>query len=406
MAARTAKVITNKEDLEKFYNLKEEDITFSFLVETLCEIKGKNHYNPYDIMEVPPNIYGPDGKKNKNKFTTTIGLWLFNKLFIEKELFDVFHYVNDVVNKKKMGAMIQKITYAVLEDDLDVSVQKNFLQKTQFTMRLVSALSANNTDTVLLSLEKISKEKAKLLKQYEKELKAGDELVMEKIEKQLVAYAKDMLKDDPGYDIYDSGMVSFDNNFKNMYIMKGMVKDPDPRKGFDFITSSYMGGVKKEEYPMFAKSQAAGPYSRGKLTETGGYMEKQFMYAYQHLQLDPPGSDCKTNKYITVTLDNSNISKYMYSYIIEGSKLVELTSKNVDKYKGKTVKFRFSSMCESKTGICSCCAGNLFYRLDMKNVGMLISQIGSILKNKNMKAFHDSQVSTNEMNPMKAFGLE
>ena len=80
----------------------------------------------------------------------------------------------------------------------------------------------------------------------------------------------------------------------------------------------------------------------------------------------------------------------MYCYIIEGSKLVEITSDNRDKYIGKTVKMRFAHMCKCKTGICEKCAGGLFKRLNMTNVGVATSQVASTLKNKCMKSFHDS----------------
>jgi len=403
MASRVSKEITNKDDLNELYSLKEEDITFSYLVKLFGEINGKRKYNTFDTMNVPPNTYGPEGKKNKNTFKTTVGLWIFNKLFIEKDLFDLFHYINTTINKKLMGKLLNKMSYAILEDDITMDIEKRFLQKTQFTMRLVSIISYNDTENMLTSMNAINKEKKRILKQYEKELENGDELVMERIEKHMISYAKDLLKDDPAYDIYDSGMVNFDNNFKNMYIMKGMVKDPDPDKGFNFITSSYMEGIKKEEYPALAKSQAAGAYSRGKLTGMGGYLEKLYVAALQHIMLEKDGTDCGTKRHITVELTENNAKIYMYSYMIEGGRLVELTSKNMDKYIGKTVKFRFSSMCESKKGICSKCAGTLFYRLKIDKVGLACSMLPSKLKLINMKAFHDSQVNTTEMDPMSAF---
>lgn len=403
MPKRVSKEITDKNDLSMLYNIQEKDITFGFIVELFGEINGKRRFNTYDTMRVPPNTYGPDGKKNKNTFITTVGLWIFNKLYIENELFDLLKYVNKTITKKVFKKILAKMTYAVLEDKISLDVQKRFLQKTQFTMRLVSVLSYNDDNDMLTSIKAINKEKKRILKQYEKELQAGDELVMEKIEKYMVKYAKDLLKDNPAYDIYDSGMVSFENNFKNMYIMKGMVKDPDPDKGFNFITSSYMEGIKKEEYPALAKSQAAGAYSRGKLTATGGYMEKLYVSALQHIMLDPDGSDCGTKRTKTVHLTSDNINIYMYSYIVEGSRLIELNSDNMDKYINKTVKFRFSDLCESKTGICSKCAGTLFYKLKVKNIGLSCSMLPSKLKLINMKAFHDSQVSTVEMDPMKAF---
>lgn len=99
----------------------------------------------------------------------------------------------------------------------------------------------------------------------------------------------------------------------------------------------------------------------------------------------------------------------MYNYIIEGSRLVELTTDNMSKYKGKTVKMRFSSMCQynKKDGcICSKCAGTLYYRTNKINVGNNVSIIFSTLKNVAMKNFHDSQERFIEMDPMKVFDMK
>ena len=82
----------------------------------------------------------------------------------------------------------------------------------------------------------------------------------------------------------------------------------------------------------------------------------------------------------------------MYNYIISGSSLVELTSKNRDKYLNKKVKLRFSSMCESKEYICSKCAGELFYKMGVKNVGLLNDTMAGVLMNAAMKKFHDATV--------------
>ena len=96
----------------------------------------------------------------------------------------------------------------------------------------------------------------------------------------------------------------------------------------------------------------------------------------------------------------------MYSYILEKGNLVELTTENQDKYLGKNVKMRFSSMCKSKTGICNKCAGNLFYRLDIYNIGSATPQIPSKVKVLLMKKFHDSVINFTEMDIEKAFGFK
>jgi hypothetical protein len=81
----------------------------------------------------------------------------------------------------------------------------------------------------------------------------------------------------------------------------------------------------------------------------------------------------------------------MYSYIKEGSKLIELTSENKDRYLGKTVKFRYASLCQMKNGVkCNKCVGNAWYRLGKENAGASTPKIPSTLKNISMKAFHDS----------------
>jgi hypothetical protein len=256
----------------------------------------------------------------------------------------------------------------------------------------------------------MDKKKMELYKKYKADIDAGKIDVAEKMEKELLEYAKEYMGDDPSMDMFSSGGGgTFGNNFKNLYIMKGPIKDPDPnaKQSYNVALSNYCDGISADEYTLVANSLAAGPYSRGKKTETGGYWEKLFVSALQHVVLDEAGTDCGTKHYITVTLTPKNISQYMYCYIIEGSKLVELTSDNRDKYLGKKVKMRFSSMCKRPNGkICNCCAGNLFYRVGVKNVGVACSNIASILKNICMKAFHDGTVSTTEIDPMHAFSLK
>ena len=93
----------------------------------------------------------------------------------------------------------------------------------------------------------------------------------------------------------------------------------------------------------------------------------------------------------------------MYSYIVEGSKLVRLDSTTMDKYKGKTVKIRFSSLCKNEC-ICNKCAGDLFYILNTPNIGTATPQLASIVKNIMMKSFHDSTEKFIQMDAMSAFG--
>lgn len=404
---RKARVVTNQEDIKYIANLTESDITSSFMMETFGEFNGKRRFNPYDEITIPAGSYGKD-KKNKKPFTTTVGIYVFNKYFIEQDLFDQFHYINEEISGDKHDEINDTLSYYLLEDKITVDQMKRYHKKVQKMMPFVSILSPTYSEKFLTSTSAINKKKEELIKKHKDAITAGDPVVAEQMEKELLDFARQYLKDDPSMDSYDSGARgSFKNNFKNMYVMKGAVKDPDPnaKQKYKIATSNYMDGIKPEEYVIYANSLSAGPFKRAKKTEIGGYLEKVFLYAYQHLKLDPPGSDCGTKRTIKVKLDKKNIKDWMYSYVVQGDKLIEITSENMNKFIGKTVNMRFSALCESKTGFCNHCFGNLPYRRGDLNVGISTTIVASTMKNKSMKAFHDSVEVTREIDINKAFGF-
>lgn len=402
MPSRHSKTVTSPKDIEYLLNIKEKDITTSFIMETFGEFDTGQRFRPYDLIEIPANSYGTEKKRNKEKFMTTVGIWVFNKYFIEPHLFDLFTYINKTIDDKLFGQINNQISEAVLEDKLPISAMNDFMMKTQKCMPYISILAPNYTDRMLTCTKVIAKKKAELYKKYKDQIDKGDEIAAKKMEDELMKFALDYMGDDPSMDMFISGARgSIGNNFKNMFVMKGVVKDPDPnaKQKYNIALSNYLDGISSDEYALFANSLAAGPYARAKKTENGGYREKLFLRAFQHLTLDDEGSDCGTKRYLEIVLTEKNINLWMYSYIIDGSKLVELTSDNKDKYLGKRLKIRYSAFCESKTGICNKCMGNLYYRLGEKvNVGTSLTQIPSTQKNISMKAFHDSTQQLFEMN--------
>ena len=152
MAARHSRTITNKNDIDFLLNIKEEDITFSFIMDTFGELDGKRRFNPYDIITIPENSYGPEGKRNKNSFVTTVGIWVFNKYFIEKDLFDILHYVNENLTKKGLSKINGILSNALLEGKITIEVLSKYLLKQQKVMPYVSILSPNYTDKMLTFL--------------------------------------------------------------------------------------------------------------------------------------------------------------------------------------------------------------------------------------------------------------
>ena len=409
MAKRISKRIIDQSLKADIINIKEKDITSSFIYDLFGEFNGVAKCNPYDTIEIPPNSYGPEGKRNKNSFITTVGIWIFNKSFIEPELFDLFGYINRNIDGKYLEKMNQDLSYALMEDRISVEALKHYLMKTQLYMQFVTILAPNYDEALLTISKTIEKKKNALIKEHKAELDAGDTLVAEAIEKELLDYAQEILKDDPAMDTFLSGARSnIHNNFKNMFIWKGATRNPDPdaAQEFKIATSNYMEGIKRDEYAVYAHSSVEGSYSRGKKTESGGYLENLTTMAYQDLVLDEPGTDCGTNRHIVVELNENNFKRYIYNNIIgSNGKLIELNSQNAPQYFGKKVKMRMAYLCTHEKP-CAACAGNFYYKLGIRNVGLTLMQVFSVYKNKAMKAFHDTTVQTVEIDTMKAFGLK
>lgn len=399
--ARKARIV-NKEELEYLLGLSNKEcLKTSIFMECFGTFKGKKKFNTYDVMEVPPNSY----HGNKNTFTTTVGSWFFNKSCIDYPgLFDELGYENRPISKKVYGDLNDKLSLAILEDRVTVQQFKQFIMCLQKYMNYTTVICTTTSEDMLLISKTIEPKKKELLKKYEKELKAGDAFVAEKVEQELLQYCEEKLKDDPAWDNIKAGAgADLSNNFKNMYVMKGAAKDPDPTKGYNIITSCYSEGISKDEYAAISNSLAAGPYARARKTAIWGYEEKKYLLAFQHVRLGPKGSDCGTKRTLTVKLEGAMLKMLMYSYIVEGSKLVRLDSTNMDKYKGKTVKIRFSSLCKNEC-ICNKCAGDLYYLLNASNIGTATPQLASAVKNIMMKSFHDSTEKFTQMDPMEVFG--
>ena len=413
----------NLDDINKdnFINhllkIKKSDVSYSLIMNLFGNFKGKSFCKQYDTFDVPVGAFkfiNAKGKEvsNTNKFTTTIGIWIYNVFFLRDFGFSFLFngYINKNVNKGIFGDINQTLIYALVEGKILTEDYKNYLNYTQFFMPFETILSPNHTEKILSCTKAIEKKKKELLKVYGEEIKKGNVVYGERLEKELLAFAEEYLGDEPALDVYKSGAGgSFGNNFKNMYVMKGPIRDPDPdaKQQFNIATSNFLDGITADEYSLIANALANGPYSRAKKTEVGGHWEKLFGAAFQTITLDEPGSDCGTDKTVEVELTSKNLRDYMYNYIQKSNgELEELTLDNKDKYLNKRVTLRFCIYCQSKTGVCNKCIGNFFYRRGGKNIGLATTQIPSTLKLRSMKAFHDSTVSTTEIDPMRAFGLK
>ena len=398
--------ITKQEDIDYLLSLEEKDLTISLIIELLGKFNNKRRFEPFNYIKIPPNSYGPEGKRNKNEFTTTVGLWIFNRLCIEKELFELEKYINYSVDDDVFNDIVSDITYARLEDKVPLDALKHFLLKSQILMRLTTVLAAHYDDAILSLSDKLKPLKTKLIKENKKALEDGDEVVAEDISNQLIAQTKEILKDDDAMEIFDcKARGNIENNLKNMCMMKGAVYNNVTGK-YDIATSCYMDGISKEDYHIFANSIAPGATARAIKTQIGGYWEKLLFSGFQHISISPKGSDCKTKRTIRVKLTKKNIKQYMYCFVQQGDKVIEITSDTKNQFIDKTVNLRFAALCEGED-ICEVCGSSLFRRIGIAHIGMAMSKIASTTKQRSLKAFHNSVVKTTDITDMlnDAFGI-
>ena len=275
--ARTTSVIKDEELIKSVIEIKPEDITSTYVVELFGEFDGKRRCNPYDLVTIPKGAYGIEGRKrgvNVKPFTTTVGKLIWNKMYILRNpsIYEAIGWVDEIITKKAFGKLYKKLGYLLLEEKIEKSDFKRFVMTTQLTMPYVQFLSPSYTDKMLLSSSVIGKEKKKLIKENQAAFDGKDVKVVDKVTKDLLDYTRNYLGDDESYDMIKSGAGGDEgNNIKNLFVLRGAVRDPDPTKGYNIITSNYIDGVSEDEYAALANSLAEGPFNRSKKTETGGY---------------------------------------------------------------------------------------------------------------------------------------
>lgn len=402
---RSSKYIQKPSDVEEILTLTHERACEkSLIMDWFADYGNGPRFNTYDTISIPKGYYG-SSKKNKNEFLTTVGLWVFNKSFIEP-FSDIIGYINEPITDGVYGDINRQLSYALLEDKITLDQLKDFIVQSQIVMGCASAICPSHTMDMLLFTTKAEKKKKELEKQYKEGLDSGDLSAVKAVENGLINFAKDELKDSESVDMYNSGArSSWGNNFKNMYLVKGSIRKTDG--SYDYVSSSYIEGLKPKDFAKTNDSAVGGPYSRSQKTRYGGYNEKLFTRATQHIKVIP-NTDCGTKRTIKVTLTTKNIRNWMYSFYVKSNGDVEeITSENADKLIGKTVNMRFSSLCErSKDGcICEKCAGTLFRRAGIENTGLVSMVMMSSVKNSAMKQFHNSTLEIVELNINEVFSL-
>lgn len=390
-------------DKTMLLSLKPEELTKEFFDKNFTRLFNREtkkmmepKFSFQDKLQINQNEY----VNNKEVIKTTVGRLLVNKYLFEPipRMQKVVGFLNEPITNGVLGDLESKVlSKALLDGEIMVEDMATYFDRIQWLGNTIHTnVSPSFTENTTKNLSKIMARRDFLYEQYKTELAEGNVVVAHKIEQELIDMAKKELDNDIGLELYKSGARgSFENNYKNLFLTRGPVYNPNTGK-FEIVKRSFMEGLDKKDVASYGTEVINGAYPKAMETSVAGYATKKFFAAYQAVTLDKRGSDCGSKAYREVTITKNNSQRLMYRWIVQGEKLVMLDSHNIDSFIGKKVKMRSPLYCTGNK-LCSKCAGDLYYRLGIENIGLTTSSVGANLLKLLMKSFHDSTVKITDI---------
>lgn len=330
----------------------------------------------------------------KEPILTTLGMLIFNRYVLERTgIIEHLGYWNTPLTSKATGKLSRDINNLLIHDIITPDQLADYIDsRDAIGFWCCAFLGTSVTPALIRPMENVNKRKQELFEQKKEKLtsnNAVDRLIASnEIEAELCKMVNENLKNDPGYDMYASGIVNLANNYKNINVMRGAVYN-EITGNFDVVENSLMDGVTKKDIPAFANSVVAGAYPSAVGTAEAGYMAKILLATLQSVELDPDlNSDCGTKSTIPITVTNDNKSYLLYRNIISDNKTYMTDLKNIDSFVGKQIRM-YSPQCCLNDKVCAKCAGKVFHNLNVTHVGLLTTEITQKLLNIKLKSKHD-----------------
>jgi hypothetical protein len=246
-----------------------KDFDFAFLSDLFADRKvtdkngkstiKKSKYECTDIVSLKANEY-----HNPRACETTVGRICWNKIMIDRLGFRrFFKYNNEVLVKKKAVNYEEEVTQLLISDKITTTDFRKYIDHRDWLgLQLHGLITVSLTEKTVKTPVSVKKLRDELFKKYEKELADGDILTANKIEKQLIDAMVDIIKDDPGFDLYNSGARGdINNHMKNIFLMRGAVINPNTGK-YDIMKTSFNDGLRKEDFTPASNSVVQGAYPK------------------------------------------------------------------------------------------------------------------------------------------------
>jgi len=404
---RASGQINSPGDIEYLKKLIDTEIHQDTLKDFFAHTEiSKPRFHPSDKLNVYVNKFRemlePLKKFPEEIVSSTVGRYVFN-VFMNDHTNPIFFkyagYVNQQIDQKDLGRILEDFSNKLLVDEITSEQYIDIFNRLEWIGYNTSSYMTPGFPSIAIETNKaVQKRREELIKKHEKELNDPEKAIFKvlEIEKELLEFAKTQFKDDPeALDIYKSKTRgSFDNNYKNMSIMRGAIlKYDDPTK-FKISMRGLDEGIPEEDIEFYNDIFVMGTAGRALGTQKGGYLAKQLAAAFQNVVLDEEGSDCKSTGTVKLLIDRPG--DFYLRYMVKDGKTTLLTPDLANKLKGTMVNLRSPMFCKSPL-ICNKCAGDLYYKLGITAPGLTFSNIGSSILNLSMKLFHDMTIKSVEI---------
>lgn len=350
-------------------------------------------FQPFDILTVSKG----DLECIHSEMETTVGSFLLNKYLIDGPgLGKHIQYINNEMNGKDVDKLGDKVASLFRTDVISVDVVNKYLTiRDAFLSMIYQAILPSLSYNIMKVQPQIEQKAEELLRQYANEIEAGDLVTMNKIQDELVKYARDLLQDDESMILYQSGSKPFfENNYKVLSIMRGPIKNEMTGK-YEFVTSNLMNGITKHDIPSSANTILASEYPTAIATKTAGHQSKKILYFMQGETVGEKDSDCGSKATIKMVATNDLANEYRY--FVEKGELKLLSPENISQYRGKVLSFRTPLGCTRDNGPCNKCVGEYPYMIGIVNIGLMANKISGSVLNNLTKSKHNLAYNTNQI---------
>lgn len=344
------------------------------------------------VLDIEFSLYERTGKTSEIEITT-------EKRVSARPYFSFFKDLT--ITKSSLENIYSELTEQFIDGKFTSEVLDKFIDNLQwFGLTLVPYLNPSMDTKSVAATPAVRAMRDKLLKDNAEAIENNDIIKYNnEVESVMIKKASEIMdaEKSTGKIVYDSGANgSISANYKLTALARGVVTASDNPNKFTINKSNLSDGVSKEEVVTAGDIAVQGSIGRAVATRQGGYLVKQFHAAFQSVVLDAIGTDCKTPYTLDIKIDGS-FKDYIYRYVSVGGKNVLIERGDKDKYVGKVVKLRSPFYCQS-TKICNVCAGDMLYKLGIRNIGLSSAGVGSTLLNGAMKAFHTMSVKNESYN--------